>query len=235
MPRKHLIASQNNKKQQDNAKIWMKLAKEIRAAAKTGGPNIDANPRLKAAVEKALQNNLSKESIERNIKGAQKDTANLETQIYEVYGPNGLSVIISALTDNPGRTRASINAALSKLHGQIAKSNSVLMNFSVKGVFLFNSPLSEDEIIETLIDYPIDDINKDDEDNSIELICDQQDYYHVKKLLETLKDTKIISSEIRYIPNSYIDLSKEDNERLETFMNMCDQDDDVQWVVTNAS
>ena len=78
MPRKHLIASQNNKKQQDNAKIWMKLAKEIRAAAKTGGPNIDANPRLKAAVEKALQNNLSKESIERNIKGAQKDTSNLE-------------------------------------------------------------------------------------------------------------------------------------------------------------
>ena len=57
MPRKHLIASQNNKKQQDNAKIWMKLAKEIRAAAKTGGPNSDANPRVKAAVEKALQNN----------------------------------------------------------------------------------------------------------------------------------------------------------------------------------
>ena len=71
MPRKHLIASQNNKKQQDNAKVWMKLAREIRAAAKMGGPNIEANPRLKAAVEKALQNNLSKESIERNIKGSQ--------------------------------------------------------------------------------------------------------------------------------------------------------------------
>ena len=206
----------------------MKLAKEIRAAAKTGGPNIDANPRLKAAVEKALQNNLSKESIERNIKGAQKDTANLETQIYEAYGPNGLSVIISALTDNPGRTRASINAALSKLHGQIAKSNSVLMNFSIKGVFLLNTNLNADQIIETLIDYSIDDINKDDEDQSIELICDQQDYYHVKKLLENLENTKIISSEIRYIPNDFIELSHEDNERLDIFMNMCNQDDDVQ-------
>lgn len=206
----------------------MKLAKEIRAAAKTGGPNIDANPRLKAAVEKALQNNLSKESIERNIKGAQKDTANLETQIYEAYGPNGLSVIISALTDNPGRTRASINAALSKLHGQIAKSNSVLMNFSIKGVFLLNTNLNVDQIIETLIDYSIDDINKDDEDQSIELICNQQDYYQVKKLLENLENTKIINSEIRYIPNDFIELSKEDNERLDTFMNMCNQDDDVQ-------
>lgn len=234
MPRKHLIASQNNKKQQDNAKIWMKLAREIRAAAKMGGPNIDANPRLKAAVEKALQNNLSKDSIQKNINGAQKDPANLETQLYEVYGPNGLSVIISTLTDNPGRTRASVNAALSKLHGQIAKANSVLMNFSIKGIFLFKTKLSIDALIEKLIDYTIDDIS-DYEDGTFELICEQNDYYHIQKILNSLEDTEILSSEIKYIPNSYIDLNEEDQARLDIFNEMCNSDDDIQWVVTNSA
>ncbi len=234
MPRKHLIASQNNKKQQDNAKIWMKLAREIRAAAKTGGPNIDANPRLKAAVEKALQNNLSKESIERNIKGAQKDTDNLEQQIYEIYGPSGLSVILSALTDNPGRTRANVNAALAKLHGQIAKTNSVLMNFSIKGIFAIKTKLTIDELIEKLIDFSIEDIN-DYENNEIELICSKNDYYSIKKIIESLPDTSIIASEIKYIPNSYIELGAEEQERLNTFLDMTSADDDVQWVVTNSA
>ena len=69
MPRKHLVASQTNKKQQNNAKIWQKLAKEIKVAAKIGGPNLEANPRLKAAVDRALQFNLSRESIAKNING----------------------------------------------------------------------------------------------------------------------------------------------------------------------
>lgn len=234
MPRKHLIASQNNKKQQNNAKLWMKLAREIRAAAKIGGPNIDANSRLKSAVEKALQNNLSKESIERNIKGAQKDTDNLENQLYEVYGPNGLAVIISALTNNPNRTRANVNSAISKLHGQIAKTNSVLMNFSIKGVFAIQTKLSIDEMIEKLIDYRIDDIQMY-ENLEMEIVCDQINYYQVKKILENLTDTTIINSEIKYIPNSYVDLDSDSQERLEIFNNICDDDDDIQWVVTNSA
>lgn len=234
MPRKHLIASQNNKKQQDNAKIWMKLAREIRAAAKMGGPNIEANPRLKAAVEKALQNNLSKDSIEKNIKGSQKDTANLESQMYEAYGPKGLSIIISVLTDNPGRARGAVNSVLSKMHATMAPRNSALMKFSIKGVFLINTPLSEEDLVEALIDYSIDDISSF-ENNEKELICSQQDYYAVKKVLEGLKDTKIISSEIKYIPNEYVELNGADQERLNGFIDMCDADDDIQWVVTNSA
>lgn len=205
----------------------MKLAREIRAAAKMGGPNIEANPRLKAAVEKALQNNLSKDSIERNIKGSQKDTANLESQMYEAYGPNGLSIVISVLTDNPGRARGAVNSVLSKMHGTMAKPNSVLMNFSIKGVFLISTPLSEEELVEALIDYSIDDISSF-ENNEKELICSQQDYYAVKKVLEGLKDTKIISSEIKYIPNEYVELNGADQERLNSFIDMCDADDDIQ-------
>ena len=93
MPRKHLIASQTNKKQQSQAKLWQKLAREIRAAVKVGGPNPEANPRLKSAINKALQNNLSRDSINRNINGGNKDTEKLENLEYEAYGPNGLQII----------------------------------------------------------------------------------------------------------------------------------------------
>ncbi|RCT49462.1 YebC/PmpR family DNA-binding transcriptional regulator, partial [Ureaplasma parvum] len=98
MPRKHLIASGINKKQQQQAKSWMKSAKEIKAAAKMGGPNPEANPRLKVAIERALNNNLSRDSIERNINGASKDADNLKELTYEGYGPNGLAIIVRALT-----------------------------------------------------------------------------------------------------------------------------------------
>ena len=133
MPRKHLIASQTNKKQQAQAKMWQKLAREIRAAVKVGGPNPEANPRLKSAINKALQNNLSRDSINKNINGCNKDTEKLETLEYEAYGPNGLQIIISVLTDNPNRSAGNIRGYLNKFNAKIAKPNSVKSFFEEKG------------------------------------------------------------------------------------------------------
>ena len=132
MPRKHLISSQTNKKQQNQARIWQKLAREIKAAVKVGGANVEANPRLKSAILKALQNNLSKESINKNINGAATDTENIHVLEYEAYGPEGIQIIISAITDNVNRTISNVKSYLNKLGAKLAKQNSLKIFFEKK-------------------------------------------------------------------------------------------------------
>lgn len=231
MPRKHLIASGINKKQQQQAKIWIKCAKEIKAAAKMGGPNPEANSRLKVAIERALNNNLSRDSIERNINGASKDIDNLKELTYEGYGPNGLAIIVRALTDNEQRTISAIRGYFSKLQGQIAKPNSVSMLFNECGQLLINKETkSLDEWFEILIDQSIIDINEDDK--IIEILVKPEDFSTVKLILEK-NNADIKSAEIKLIPNDFISLDEYARERLVRFVNACENDDDISWVITN--
>ena len=231
MPRKHLIASGINKKQQQQAKIWMKCAKEIKAAAKMGGPNPEANSRLKVAIERALNNNLSRDSIERNINGASKDIDNLKELTYEGYGPNGLAIIVRALTDNEQRTISAIRGYFSKLQGQIAKPNSVSMLFNECGQLLINKETkSLDEWFEILIDQSIININEDDK--IIEILVKPEDFSTVKLILEK-NNADIKSAEIKLIPNDFISLDEYARERLVRFVNACENDDDISWVITN--
>ncbi|MDR1235049.1 MAG: YebC/PmpR family DNA-binding transcriptional regulator [Mycoplasmataceae bacterium] len=232
MPRKHLVASQTNKKQQLQAKLWQKLAREIKAAVKVGGTNIEANPRLKAAVDKALQNNLSRDSIERNINGSHKDSNELSVKEFECYGPSGIQIVVSALTDNINRTISNLNGYLSKLHGQIAKPNSVKIFFDNVGyIVIYKSNISVDKIMETTLDYNIIDIIE--QEDAIEIKTNPGDFYKVKDVLTTI-GVKIFNSEIRLLPQNPIEsLDSDTKTRLEKFIDSCDQDDDIQWVVTN--
>ncbi|MDE5553475.1 MAG: YebC/PmpR family DNA-binding transcriptional regulator [Malacoplasma sp.] len=246
MPRKHLIASGINKKQQSQAKIWNKLAKEIKAAAKIGGPNPESNHRLKAAIDKALQNNLSKESIEKNIKGASQDKNNQTDYLFEAYGPKGLAIIVQGLTDNQNRLISSLKGYLSKLKAELATPNSVKINFRYCGEILVsvngkNEKEIEEEknnldllIVETLVDKNLDleiyDIIANED--CIQILVNPNHFYQLRDLLKNI-DIKIIQSEIKYIPNDYVDLDKENFEKLERFLNSCEEDDDIQWVVTN--
>ena len=239
MPRKHLIASGINKKQQMQAKIWMKLAKEIKAAAKVGGPNPEANPRLKAAIDKALQNNLSRESIDKNINGSQKDASALMDLEYEGYGPNGLGVIVKALTDNENRTVSALRGYFTKLDGKIAKQNSVKTNFNYSGeIILDKENLTEDKLMEVIFNI-IETLNATEEpiENTIEnedcfqVITNPKYFYKIRD--EIKKELKVISSEIKYIPNDYVNLSQDEFNKLERFLNQCEDDDDIQWVITN--
>lgn len=241
MPRKHLIASGIIKKQQTQAKIWMKLAKEIKAAAKVGGPNPEANPRLKAAIDKALQNNLSRESIDKNINGSQKDAASLMDMEYEGYGPNGLGIIIKALSDNENRTVSALRGYFTKLGGKVAKQNSVKTNFSYSGEILLDKEnLNEDKLMELIFEVieSIGDVDEEPIENTIEnedcfqVITNPKYFYKIRDGLKD-KGLKIITSEIKYIPNEYIDLSKDEYTKLERFLDQCEEDDDIQWVVTN--
>lgn len=232
MPRKHLIASGINKKQQQQSKIWMKCAKEIKAAAKVGGPNPDANPRLKAAIQRALQNNLSRDSIQKNINGASKDPDVLKEIFYEGYGPKGIAIIVKALTDNEQRTISNVRGYFSKLHGEISKPNSVKMLFNEYGVFLISkSQIDENKILELTMDCNVVDII--DYDSYYELLVETQDFYKVKNIFDS-SSIQIDSFEIKHIPINEIEISDEDKIKLDRFFDSCEDDDDVQIVISNV-
>ncbi len=233
MPRKHLIASQTNKKQQAQAKLWQKLAREIRASVKVGGPNPEANPRLKSAISKALQNNLSRESINKNINGSIKDTEKLETLEYEAYGPNGLQIIICVLTDNPNRSAGNIRGYLNKFNGKIAKPNSVKSFFKEKGHIIVpkKQNISVDYLLELTMENKVIDILE--QEDCFEIYVEPFDIY---KTVDNLKNNnvEIFSSEVKFFPNEKIsELDDKTKQKLSDFIESCENDDDVQWVVTN--
>jgi YebC/PmpR family DNA-binding regulatory protein len=228
MARKHLIIANINKKQQAQAKIWQKLAREIKAAAKIGGVNVDANPRLKMAIDKAVQNGLSSESIERNLHGNKKDDAELINIEYECYGPNGIQIIVKALADNTNRVASNLRGFLSKLHGEIAKPNSVKIFFDNLGYILVEKTnnLTIDDIMEYTINNNIVDINEFD--NVFEIKTTPADFYSAR---DNLKNNKciILDSEIKLIAqNKITKLDHDAKERFNKFISSCEEDDDIQ-------
>ncbi len=233
MPRKHLIASSINKKQQQQSKVALKCVREIKAAVKVGGPNPEANPRLKAAISRALENNLTRETIQRNISNC-KDSEVLKELMYEGYGPRGLAIIIKALTDNEQRTVSNIRGYFSKLKGELSKPNSVKMLFNEYGQFIIakNDQISEDKILELTLNYNVVDLQHDE--SAFELLVMPEDFYNVKNILTENSNLKILSSEIKLIPQTFVDVTEAEDALLQRFIDTCEDDDDIQWVVTNV-
>jgi YebC/PmpR family DNA-binding regulatory protein len=189
---------------------------------------VDANPRLKAAVDKALQNNLSRDSIDRNINGSIKDANELSTKEFECYGPNGLQIVVSALTDNVNRTISNLNSYLSKLHGQIAKPNSVKIFFDTVGYIVLykTNGLTADKVLELTMNYNIIDVVE--QEDAIEVKTTPFDFYKVKEVL-VQNGCKVFDSEIKLIPQNPIETLDEDSKsRVTRFIESCEQDDDIQ-------
>ncbi len=233
MPRKHLVASQTNSKQQQNAKIWQKLAREIKAAVKVGGPNPEANPRLKAAIEKALSKNLSRESIEKNINGSQKDESELITLEYECYGPNGIQIIVNALTDNPNRVASNLRGYLSKFDAKIVKANSVKSFFNKYGVITIvkDNKANMDSIMESTMQYQVVDIIE--YEDAFQVLTESDDFYKVKDALKSA-GFNIFEADIKMISQNIItSLPNNVKEKYDRFIASCEDDDDIQSVVSN--
>jgi YebC/PmpR family DNA-binding regulatory protein len=203
------------------------LAREIKAAVKVGGKNIEANPRLKAAVDKALQNNLSRDSIERNINGP---SSNEDNQIvdFECYGPNGIQIIVHGLTNNINRITSNLRGYLSKLHGEIAKSNSVRMFFDNYGVIIVHKKSGDslDDLLNITMNFTIIDIFE--AEDGYEILTSPQDFYNVKNVLIE-HQYKIYDADIKLIPQNKISEVDEDTKiRLEKFIAACEEDEDIQ-------
>ena len=216
------------------SKITTRLVKEIAIAAKMGGGDLESNPRLRLAVEKARDNNIPKDNVERAIK---RGTGELEGVDYvelrfEGYGIAGAGIIVDCLTDNNTRTVAEVRHAFSKYNGQMGTDGCVSFQFKHCGQMLFGPEINEDALIEAALEAGAEDIITHD-DGSFEVITSPAEFIAVKAGL----DAKGFSAEFAEVimkPNIETELNSEDSEKMQRLLDALESLDDVQDVYTNA-
>lgn len=226
---KHRKMAQDAKK----SKIFTKLIREIIVAAREGGGNIETNPRLRAAVEKARAENMPKENIERAIKRGTGELEGVDYQevIYEGYAPGGVAVYIRALTDNKNRTAQELRHLFNKYGGSLAESGSVSWIFERKGVIEISRDKVKDleELMMIAIDAGAEDI-KDTED-PIQIITAPENLSEVKSKLEEVGYE--VEAKVTFIPKNTVKVTGKDAEKVLEFLNALEDMDDVQEVYSN--
>jgi YebC/PmpR family DNA-binding regulatory protein len=227
---------QHRKGRQDEkrGKVWTKIIREISAAARMGGGDAGANPRLRLAIDKAKAANMPADTVKKNI---DKATGNLEgvhyEEIrYEAYGLAGAAIIIDCLTDNRVRTVAEVRHALSKNGGNLGTDGSVAFMFKHCGQLLFAPGTSEDKVMEAALDAGAEDVISDDE-GGVEVICTPHDFQAVKDALEKA-GLKPEVAEITMKPLNETVLTGEDGEKMQKILDILEDLDDVQAVYTSA-
>jgi YebC/PmpR family DNA-binding regulatory protein len=218
-------------------KVFTKIIKEITVAARTGGGDIDANPRLRLAVQSAKSNNMPADNITRAIKKGtgELEGVNYEEVTYEGYAPGGTALIIESLTDNRNRTVADLRHIFSKNGGNLAESGAVSWNFERKGVItVLKGGYSEDDLMNVILDAGADDLN--DETDYFEVTASVDKFETVRKAVESsgLKDLKIDNASLQYVPKTTIKLDGKDAEQTIKLIGSIEDNDDVQSVYSNA-
>ena len=226
---KHRKGRQDEKKQ----KIFSKLIREITVASKLGGAEASDNPRLRLALDKALGANMPKDTIERAIsRGAgDSDSGNLEEITYEGYGPNGVAVLIEAMSDNKNRTVAEVRHAFSKCGGSLGTDGSVSYLFSKKGQIIVKES-NQEKLLELLISEGIEDIEPSSEDLTL-IFTEPNNIHNVKNVL--LKEgIEIIEAEMIMDSSQNVELNSEETEKVLKLLEYLEDLDDVQNVFSNA-
>ena len=227
---------QHRKKAQDakRGKLFTKLIREITVAARMGGGDPEANPRLRAAVDKALAGNMTKDTIERAIKRGSGDTDgdNYEEVRYEGYGPNGVAVMVDCLTDNRNRTVSEVRHAFTKSGGNLGTDGSVAYLFTKTGVISFAPGADEDAIMEAALEAGAEDVVSND-DGSIDVTTAPEDFMDVKDAL-TAAGLESVNAEVTMNPSTTVDLGLDDAQKVMRLIDMLEDLDDVQNVYTNA-
>ncbi len=227
---KHRKAAQDAKR----GKIFTKLIREITTSARIGDADPAANPRLRAAVAAALTNNMTRDTINRAIQRGAGDGegADLETLIYEGYGPAGTAVMVECMTDNRNRTVSEVRHAFSKSGGNLGTDGSVSYLFTKKGVLTFNSA-SEDAVMDVALEAGADDVVSND-DGSIEVYTTPNDFGVVLDALEAA-GLKPDNAEVTMIASTEADLDAESAPKLLRLIDMLEDLDDVQEVYHNGA
>lgn len=216
-------------------KIFTKLVKEIMVAAKMGGSDIGGNPRLRAAVDKAKADNLPADNIDRAIKKGAGELANVsyEEGIYEGYGPGGVAVLVSYMTDNKNRTASEVRHAFTKSGGRLGESGSVSYMFEKKGFFTFDmGSVSEDAMMESALEAGAEDVVANKEDGVFEVYTDPVDFMKVKSEFDRL-GIKYTVSEITMIPKTTVHVEGKTAQQLLNLLEEIEDNDDVQNVYAN--
>ena len=226
---KHRKGRQDEKKQ----KIFSKLIRELTVASKLGGSEVSDNPRLRLALDKALGANMPKDTIERAIaRGAgDSDSWNLEEISYEGYGPNGVAILIEAMSDNKNRTVAEVRHAFSKCGGSLGTDGSVSYLFSKKGQIVTNES-NQDKLLELLISEGIEDIESS-EDNLTLIFTDANNIHNVKTVLEN-ENIEILQADMIMDSSQTVKLDSEATEKVIRLIESLEDLDDIQNVYSNA-
>ena len=227
---------QHRKGRQDEkrGKIWTRIIREITVAARAGGGDLSANPRLRLAVDKALTNNMSRDVIDRAIaRGAGNNEAdNVAELSYEGYAPGGVAIIVEAMTDNRNRTAAEVRHAFTKCGGNLGTDGSVAFMFKHCGSLVYEPGTNEDKVMEVALDAGAEDVVSD-EDGSIEVITAPNDFMAVKEAMEAA-GLKAVMAEVTMKPMNEIELSGDDALKMQKILDALDDLDDVQDVYTSA-
>ncbi|WP_424927418.1 YebC/PmpR family DNA-binding transcriptional regulator [Amaricoccus tamworthensis] len=225
---------QHRKGRQDavRSKMFSKLSKEITVAAKMGDPDPEKNPRLRLAVKEAKSNSMPKDNIDRAIKKAVGgDSENYDEIRYEGYGPNGVAVIVEAMTDNRNRTASSIRSTFAKRGGNLAETGSVSFMFDRKGQVVYPADVgSADDVMMAAIDAGAEDVESGDDGHVI--WCADTDLNDVSNALEeTLGESE--STKLVWKPQTTTELDLEGAQSLMGLIEALEDDDDVQSVTAN--
>ena len=227
---------QHRKGRQDakRGKIFTKIIKEITVAARFGGGVVSMNPRLRAAVAEAKEENMPADNITRAIKKGtgELEGVNYEEIRYEGYGINGAAIIIDCLTDNKQRAVADVRHALTKFGGNLGTDGSVAFMFKHCGSLVYEPGTSEDKVMEVALEAGAEDIFTD-EDGSIEVITPANDFMAVKEAMEDA-GLKAVMAEVTMKPMSEVEFTGDEAVKMQKILDALDDLDDVQDVYTTA-
>ena len=232
----YTIKHKKEKSDNQRAKIFTKLGREISVIVKAGGADPESNTKLRDAILKARSNNMPNDNIQRCIKKAAGETGgdNYEEIVYEGYGPSGVAVIVETLTDNRNRTAADMRHYFDKCGGNLGQTGCVTFMFDKKGIIIVNGEgADEDQLMMDALDAGADDFSAED-DGYFEVSTDPDVFGAVCAALEE-KGYKIESAEVLRVPQTTVTLTSEDDlKNMTKLIDMLDDNDDVQNVFHNC-
>ncbi|MEF9940247.1 MAG: YebC/PmpR family DNA-binding transcriptional regulator [Clostridium sp.] len=228
----------HKKERNDSAKgkVFTVLGRELAVAVKEGGADPVNNSRLRDVIAKAKANNMPNDTIDRGIKKAAGDanSVNYETLTYEGYGPNGVAIIVEALTDNKNRTAANVRSAFTKGGGNVGTPGSVSFMFDQKGQIIIDKEecdMDPDELMMLVLDMGAEDFSE--EEDSYEVITAPEDFSKVREAMEQA-GIPMMEADVTMIPQTWAQLTDDDSiKKMNRLLDLLDDDDDVQATYHN--
>ena len=229
------IRHRKGKQDAKRGKLFTRVIREITVAARLGGGDVSANPRLRAAVDNALSNNMPKDTIERAVKkgAGGQDGDNYDEIRYEGYGPGGIAVMVDCMTDNRNRTVREVRHAFSKCGGNLGTDGSVAYMFAKVGLLSFPEDADEDLVMEAALEAGAEDVIIND-DQSIDVLTDADTFSDVKAAMDSA-GVVAENAEVTMRPDTNVQLDAKDAQKMITLLDMIEELDDVQKVYSNAA
>jgi YebC/PmpR family DNA-binding regulatory protein len=218
------------------AKAFTKIGREIVIAVKAGGPHPESNPRLRMIMQNAKAINMPKVNVESAIKRAtEKDSGNFEEVIYEGYAPHGVPVLVECTTNNPTRTVASVRLYFNRANGALGTNGSVSFMFDRVVLFKIDAAgLNKDDLELELIDFGLEDIGLDEENNQFIIQTQFTDFGKMQSALEERK-INVIETSKTYIPTTTKELDAEQEAEVMAMIEKMEEDDDIEAVYHNIA